>query len=57
MTGLYDHQGVLRFAGRDSDDCLAYAELFGLDRSGYSLESLTLINLAGRCAARPESSN
>jgi len=57
VTGLYDDQGVLRFAGRDSDDCLAYAELFGLDRSGYSLESLALINLAGRCAVRPESSN
>jgi hypothetical protein len=25
MTGLYDDQGVLRCAGRDPDDCLAYA--------------------------------
>ena len=57
MTGLYDDQGVLRFAGRDSDDCLAYAELFGLDQTGYSLESLALINLAGRCGVRPASSN
>ncbi len=57
MTGLYDDQGVLRFAGRDSDDCLAYAELFGLDQSVYSLESLALINLAGRCGVRPASSN
>jgi hypothetical protein len=31
LTGLYDHQGVLRFAGRDQADCLAYLELFGLD--------------------------
>ena len=41
MTGLYDDQGVLRFAGRDSDDCLAYAELFALDRATYSLEPLS----------------
>ncbi len=57
MTGLYDNQGVLRFAGRDSEDCLAYAELFALERTGYSLESLALINLAGRCAVPPASSN
>ncbi|KMM17445.1 hypothetical protein SYNGFB01_04070 [Synechococcus sp. GFB01] len=40
MTGLYDGEGVLRFYGRDRDDCLAYAELFGLDPSRYSLFSL-----------------
>ena len=41
MIGLYDHQGVLRFAGRDTDDCLDYADLFGLGPDGYSLHSLT----------------
>lgn len=41
VTGLYDSQGVLRFAGRDQADCLAYAELFGLEPSHYSL--LTLV--------------
>ncbi len=40
MTGLYDNQGMLRFAGRDPADCLAYAELFGLGADGYSLASL-----------------
>ena len=38
--GLYDHQGVLRFAGDDHADCLAYAELFGLDLFGCSITSL-----------------
>jgi hypothetical protein len=37
VTGLYDSQGVLRFAGRDQADCLAYAELFGLDPCHYCL--------------------
>jgi hypothetical protein len=41
VIGLYDHQGVLRFAGRDTDDCLDYADLFGLRPDGYSLQSLT----------------
>ena len=40
MTGLYDNQGVLRCAGRDAEDCLAYAELFGLAADRYSLEAL-----------------
>jgi len=40
MIGLYDNQGVLRCAGRDADDCLAYAELFGLAADRYSLEAL-----------------
>ncbi|MFZ9754240.1 MAG: hypothetical protein ACO3B3_11905 [Cyanobium sp.] len=42
MVGLYDQQGVLRFAGRDHDDCLAYAELFALSDGSFSLESLLL---------------
>ncbi len=41
MIGLYDHQGLLRFAGRDSDDCLDYADLFGLGPDGYILQALT----------------
>jgi hypothetical protein len=40
LTGLYDDQGVLRFAGRDDADCLAYAELFGLDLLGCSITAL-----------------
>ena len=40
MTGLYDDQGVLRCSGRDSADCLAYAELFGLTADRYSLAAL-----------------
>jgi hypothetical protein len=40
VTGLYDNLGMLRFAGRDQADCLAYAELFGLGADGYSLAAL-----------------
>jgi len=40
VTGLYDNLGMLRFAGRDQADCLAYAELFGLGADGYSLAVL-----------------
>lgn len=42
MLGLYDSDGVLRFAGRDRDDCLAYAELFALEEQSYSLESVAV---------------
>ena len=38
-TGLYDNQGVLRYAGSDPSACLAYAELFGLE------ENLSLIHI------------
>lgn len=38
--GLYDEDGVLRFAGRDREDCLSYAELFELTPETYSLASL-----------------
>ena len=38
--GLYDQQGILRFAGRDGADCRAYAELFALEEGSFSLESL-----------------
>ena len=40
MTGLYDNQGVLRCAGRDPDDCLAYADLFDLAAGQFSLATL-----------------
>jgi hypothetical protein len=40
MTGLYDHQGVLRFSGRDNVECLEYAELFSMDAGSYILASL-----------------
>ena len=40
VIGLYDQQGMLRFAGLDRAECLAYAELFALDEGSFSLESL-----------------
>jgi hypothetical protein len=57
LLGLYDSQGVLRYAGRDQADCLAYVELFGLEEGTYSLEPLALLVMdradsAGLVAAR-----
>jgi hypothetical protein len=40
VIGLYDQQGMLRFAGLDRAECLAYAELFALDEGSFSLEAL-----------------
>ncbi|MCS5697634.1 hypothetical protein NZK32_01060 [Cyanobium sp. FGCU-52] len=40
VTGLYDHQGILRFAGSCASDCLAYAELFALPAGSFTLVSL-----------------
>lgn len=40
LMGLYDSEGILRFTGRDPVDCLAYAELFGLEQPDYSIESI-----------------
>lgn len=53
MLGLYDSQGVLRFAGRDRDDCLAYAELFALPEDSYSLESVAVL-VGGSLASAPQ---
>jgi len=39
-TGIDDCQGVLRFAGRDHADCVADAELFGLDLLRCSITAL-----------------
>ena len=40
MFGLYDKQGILRYVNSDRDACLAYAELFELNTSSYSLMHL-----------------
>ncbi len=37
MLGPYGHQSVRRSACCDSDDCLDYADLFGLGPDGYIL--------------------
>lgn len=39
-VGLYDHNGMLRFSGAAEADCLAYADLFGLAASSFSLAPL-----------------
>ena len=39
-TGLYDNQGVLRYAGSDASACLAYAELFGFEENDFTLVTL-----------------
>ena len=41
MYGLYDIDGILRFVNSDKDACLAYAELFDLSSTNYSLLSLS----------------
>ena len=40
MYGLYDKEGILRYVNSDKDACLAYAELFDLESTNYSLMSL-----------------
>ena len=37
MYGLYDKEGILRFADSDKDACIAYAELFDLGSASYCL--------------------
>ena len=41
MFGLYDKEGILRYINSDRDACIAYAELFDLNSSTYSLMSLS----------------
>jgi hypothetical protein len=53
LTGLYDNQGVLRFAGRDHADCLSYAELFGLDLLGCSITALVPVAAPAGGSAEP----
>ena len=40
MYGLYDKEGILRFVDSDKDACIAYAELFELGSTNYSLMDL-----------------
>ena len=40
MFGLYDKEGILRYINSDKDACIAYAELFELNSSNYSLMPL-----------------
>ena len=40
MYGLYDTDGILRYVNADIGACLAYAELFELTSTNYSLLSL-----------------
>jgi len=42
MVGLYDACGILRFAGHESDDCLAYAEFFELKDGDFTVEPLLM---------------
>tara|TARA_B100000676_G_C17907429_1_gene748068 strand:- start:65 stop:250 length:186 start_codon:yes stop_codon:yes gene_type:complete len=41
MYGLYDREGILRYVNTDKDACIAYAELFDLNRQTYLLISLS----------------
>ena len=40
MYGLYDKEGILRFADSDKEACIAYAELFDLGSTNYCLMDL-----------------
>ena len=42
MYGLYDKEGILRFVDSDKDACIAYAELFELGSTNYSLIDLAI---------------
>ena len=41
MYGLYDKQGILRYVNSDKDACIAYAELFDLNATNYSLMTIS----------------
>lgn len=57
MLGLYDQLGMLRFAGHEPAECLAYAELFELAEGSFSLEPLAqaedLSGAGGSAPRRP----
>ncbi len=40
MYELYDKEGILRFVNLDKDACIAYAELFELSSTNYSLMNM-----------------
>ena len=40
MYGLYDKEGILRFADSDKDACIEYADLFELGSTNYCLMNL-----------------
>ncbi len=40
MYGLYDREGVLRFANPDREACLDYAKLFELNSAHFCLMNL-----------------
>ena len=44
MYGLYDRDGVLRFANSDRKACLDYAKLFELNSAHYCLMNL-IVNI------------
>ena len=44
MYGLYDRDGVLRFANSDREACLDYAKLFKLNSTHFYLKDL-IVNI------------
>ena len=49
MVGLYDACGILRFAGHESADCLAYAEFFELQDGDFTVEPLLMGHSCNGC--------
>ena len=56
MYGLYDKEGILRFADSDKDACIAYAELFELGSTNYCLMDLPNETKNINCKATPDQS-
>ena len=44
MYGIYDSDGVLRFANTDREACLDYAKLFDLNSANFCLMNL-IVNI------------
>ena len=42
MYGIYDRDGILRFANSDKEACLDYAKLFELNSANYCLMNLVV---------------